>query len=182
MSNQQNHSSDRNVLFTSLLMKHRGALFGYIFSCVKNHADAEDILQDVSMTAITRFEQLRDEEGFLPWVLEIARLNILAHRRRAGRSAVLPPDVITSLAEAAKQVSQDTQSQYAVAMLLECVDELPAQSAELIGARYDPSFENVEKLASSIGRTESATYALIKRIRYALRDCVSRKIADEESR
>jgi RNA polymerase sigma-70 factor (ECF subfamily) len=179
---RKRHIPDRNANITSLLMQHHGALFGYVFSCVPNYADAEDILQDVSMTAVERFDQLRSEDGFLPWVLEIARRSALAHRRRARRTAVLSGNAISALAEAANAVAQDTASERRIGLLLECVEELPDESAELIRARYDPSFENVEKLAESIGRTESATYSLITRIRHALRDCVSRKIAAEESR
>ena len=74
----------RDGLISALLMRHRTALFGYIYSCVPHAADAEDILQEVSLTATLRMDQLRDEAGFLPWVIEIARRQILAHPRRRG--------------------------------------------------------------------------------------------------
>ena len=32
-----------------LLMKHRTSLYGFIFACVRNHDDTEDILQNVSV-------------------------------------------------------------------------------------------------------------------------------------
>ena len=35
-----------------LLMQHRTSLYAYIFSCVRNHADTEDILQNVSVAVI----------------------------------------------------------------------------------------------------------------------------------
>ena len=72
-----------------LLMQHRTVLYGYIFACVRNHADAEDILQNVSVAVMESIDQLRDESGFLPWSREIARRRILAHKRQAQRERAL---------------------------------------------------------------------------------------------
>ena len=41
---------------TRLLMQHRTALYGYIYACVRNHADAEDILQNVSVAVTESIE------------------------------------------------------------------------------------------------------------------------------
>src|SRR5258707_6727833 len=84
-----------------LLMQHRTALYGYIFACVRHHADAEDILQNVSVAVMESIDQLRDEAGFLPWSREIARRRVLAHKRLAQRERALDSEVVRSLAEAA---------------------------------------------------------------------------------
>ena len=62
-----------------LLMQHRTSLYGYIFACVRNHEDTEDILQNVSVAVVESVSQLKDEAGFLPWAREIARRRVLAH-------------------------------------------------------------------------------------------------------
>ena len=49
-----------------LLMQHRATLYGYIFACVRNHADAEDILQNVSVAVTESIDRLTSEAGFLP--------------------------------------------------------------------------------------------------------------------
>src|SRR5438046_3523164 len=54
-----------------LLMQHRTALYGFIYACVRNHADTEDILQNVSVAVTESITQLKDEAGFLPWAREI---------------------------------------------------------------------------------------------------------------
>src|SRR5438270_8539303 len=89
-----------------LLMQHRATLYGYIFACVRNHADAEDILQNVSVAVMESIDQLRDEAGFLPWSREIARRRVLAHTRLAQRERALDPDLVRSLAEAADRVER----------------------------------------------------------------------------
>ena len=85
-------------------MQHRTALYSYLFSCVRNHADAEDLLQNVSMAVMESFEQLTSEDGFLPWAREIARRRILAHRRTHKRESPYDPEILQALAEAADRV------------------------------------------------------------------------------
>ena len=95
---------------TRLLMQHRTALYGYIYACVRNHADAEDILQNVSVAVTESIDRLTDEGGFLPWAREIARRRILAHRRTAGREQAFDPELLGRLAEAAERVEEDCPS------------------------------------------------------------------------
>lgn len=170
------------TLIGPLLMRHRRALFGYIFSCVPHAADAEDILQEVCLTATRRIDQLRDEAGFLPWVIEIARRQILAHRRQASRQMILDPQVVSALADDALAVARADAATGRAEALLKCLDELPAQSAALMRARYSEAFTSIADLAKQSQRTISATYALIKRIRVALRECVARRLAAEGAR
>src|SRR5271163_3423560 len=89
-----------------LLMHHRTALYGYIYACVRNHADAEDILQNVSVAVTESIDRLADESGFLPWAREIARRRVLAHRRAARHEMPLDPELLARLAEAADRVEQ----------------------------------------------------------------------------
>src|ERR1700722_1226876 len=89
-----------------LLMHHRTALYGYIYACVRNHADAEDILQNVSVAVTESIDRLNDEAGFLPWAREIARRRVLAHRRNSKREQALDPELLARLAEASERVEK----------------------------------------------------------------------------
>src|SRR5207244_5114593 len=107
---------------TRLLMQHRTALYGYIFACVRNHADAEDVLQNVSVAVMESFDQLRDEAGFLPWAREIARRRVLAYRRQHAREVALDPEVIRALAEAADRVEERQPASEQQAALMACLE------------------------------------------------------------
>src|SRR5687768_4710783 len=89
-----------------LLMRNRTTLYSYIFASIRNHSDAEDILQNVSLAAVESADQLVDEAGFLPWSLEIARRRILKHYRNLGREQAVDPELLRQLAEAAGRVEQ----------------------------------------------------------------------------
>jgi RNA polymerase sigma-70 factor (ECF subfamily) len=162
-----------------LLMQHRTALYGYIFACVRNHTDAEDILQNVSVAVTESIQQLSDEKGFLPWAREIARRRVLAYRRTARREQPFDPELLTRLAEAADRVERDGDSSAHRTALLACLEALPANSRKLIAQRYDGSTSGMSELAARFGRSVQGIYARVKRIKAALRDCVERRLALE---
>src|SRR6516165_1367505 len=97
----------RHAEVVRLLMQHRTALYGFIYACVRNHADTEDILQNVSVAVTESIGQLADEAGFLPWSREIARRRILAHRRTMRREMPCDPNLVRALVEAADRVEEE---------------------------------------------------------------------------
>jgi RNA polymerase sigma-70 factor (ECF subfamily) len=131
------------------------------------------------LTATVRFDQLRDESGFLPWAIEIARRQILAHHRKASRRTVLDPEAVSALASDAIESAREHAPSRRADALLQCLEALPAHSVDLILTRYDESFTTMEQLAGRLQRTVSATYALLKRIRLTLGECIERKLAAE---
>jgi len=164
-----------------LLMQHRTALYGFIFACVRHHDDTEDILQNVSVAVSESFAQLQDEAGFLPWAREIARRRILAHHRTCRRELVCDPELVRALAEAADKLEQEQPASAHRAALMACLEQLPGESRKLITMRYDGTSGNVARLAAYFGRSVQSIYAQIKRIKMALRDCVGRRLATEQS-
>jgi len=172
-------SALRQGQVTRLLMQHRAALYGYIFACVRNHADAEDILQNVSVAVTESIDRLTSEDGFLPWAREIARRRVLAHRRASRREQPCDPELVRLLAEAAGRVEETRPTSVQQAALMECLEKLPPASRRLIVLRYDGSVEGADQLAGLFGRSVQGIYAQIKRIKQALRRCVERRLAAE---
>lgn len=159
-----------------LLMYHRTALYGYIFACVRNHADAEDILQNVSVAVTESIHQLNEERGFLPWAREIARRRVLAYRRTRARELPIDPEVLTRLAEAADRVERECDSSAHRSALMSCLESLPESSRQLIAQRYDGTTSDMTQLAARFGRSVQGIYARVKRIKAALRECVERRL------
>jgi RNA polymerase sigma-70 factor (ECF subfamily) len=162
-----------------LVMQHRTALYGYILACVRNHADAEDILQNVCVAVTESMDCLQNEEGFLPWAREIARRRILAHFRQARREYATDPELVQRLAEAAERLDERQPASAHYAALLACLENLPRKSRQLILMRYNGNVSGAEELAQRFGRSVQAVYALVKRIKAALRECVERRLAKE---
>jgi RNA polymerase sigma-70 factor, ECF subfamily len=162
-----------------LLMQHRMGLYAFIFSCVRNHADAEDILQNVSVVVMESFEQLTSEEGFLPWVREIARRRILANRRENQREQPFDPDLVEALVDAAEAIDREKSAPMHHAALLACLESLPDESRQLIALRYQEGIGDATQLAHQFGYSIQSIYARIKRIKLSLKDCVEKRLMQD---
>lgn len=160
-----------------LLMRHRNSLYGYLLTCVRDSHQVEDILQEVAQIAIESIDQLRNKDRFASWLFGIARNRVLLHRRKSERERVLPADVVELLASEAEHIDEPYHIERKEA-LHECLKKLPERSQQIITQRYDGSIYQVEELAGQVGRTVQATYALLKRIRMKLADCVRNKMGE----
>jgi RNA polymerase sigma-70 factor (ECF subfamily) len=164
---------------TRLLLKHHLALYSYIYACVRSHHDTEDILQNVSLVVIESFHQLREEAGFLPWAREIARRCSLAHGRKRRREQVTDPELMQRLAEAAHEMDRECSEDQHREALLACLEKLSEENRALLMMRYDGSAADAGELASRFGRSVQGIYAMLKRIKAALRVCVQRRLHTE---
>jgi RNA polymerase sigma-70 factor, ECF subfamily len=161
-----------------LLMRHRGVLFAYLIAALRNPHDAEDLLQDVSLAATSSWSQYDPETPFLPWAREIARRRVLDFAgRRARRPALLDPEVLARLEVAAARLDPETLEPRRFA-LRSCLEKLGAHTRQILELRYDERLD-VDAIAARAGRTLQATYAILKRAKEALRDCVARRLASE---
>lgn len=59
--------------FEELLETHRSAVERFVKFRISSQQNAEDILQDVYLTAYQKFDQLRNPQAFKTWLLTIAR-------------------------------------------------------------------------------------------------------------
>lgn len=171
--------ANRQERIARLLMQHRTALYGYILACVRRHADAEDILQEVSVAVTQSIDRLDQEDGFLPWAREIARRRVLAHFRQAGRERPVDPELARRLAEAAERLERACPASAKHAALMACLETLPRRCRQLIALRYEGSAGRAEELARRFRRSVQAIYAQVKRIKTALRACVEQRLAKE---
>jgi RNA polymerase sigma-70 factor (ECF subfamily) len=175
-SPEDNRESIRIADIARLLIEHRASLMGYLVSCVRNHTDAEDLFQDVSLTAIQSADQLRTADGFLPWTREIARRRVLAHFRKSKRLTPVDPELVDRLTETAAEMNSSHEAPARIEALYSCLEALPGESRKLIALRYEDHQRPVESLAESIGRSVQATYAILKRSRLLLRNCITQKM------
>lgn len=59
--------------FEEMLLINRCYVERYVRFRVSSKADADDVLQEVYLSAFNKFEQLKNKESFKPWLISIAR-------------------------------------------------------------------------------------------------------------
>lgn len=163
-----------------LLTQHDRWLTAYVYSLVARAADADDILQEVKITIWKHFEKFELGTNFRAWARRIATNRILNYRRAERRhpTAELEASFIEAVAAEIDQRAEGLD--HRAEALTHCVHKLPEAHRKIIVWRY---YEDcgIEEIAAKSQRSVEAVYQLLSRIRGALNECVSRRIATQPS-
>lgn len=68
--------------YDELIRRYSTGLFGYVYRCVGNHADAEELLQDIFLRMVRGLRTYREQEKFKVWLYRLAHNRIVDHWRR----------------------------------------------------------------------------------------------------
>ncbi len=176
----QASATDRHAQFLRLWTRHQHRILAYIFTLVPNRADAEDLWQESSVILWEKFDQFEPDTDFAAWACRVAFLKVCNHRKRFARSKLLlSDDLLQTVAQRAVELAP--QLDYRRKALDECLKRLEQRDRQLILARYEPG-ASVQRAASASGRTLQAAYKALYRIRRALFDCVTLRIAEARAR
>jgi Sigma-70 region 2 len=82
--------------FITLFLKSQRRIFAYILTLLPHQADAEDVLQEVSVTLWERFDENDPPEDFISWGCRIAYHNTPPRRLRGVRAFVASASAISA--------------------------------------------------------------------------------------
>ena len=130
------------------------------------------------MTMWEKFDQLREEEGFLPWGKVIVRFKCLSVIGKLGRDRhVFSEGVLELLADEAEAIDAERDAARMPA-LRSCLEGFSKPHQELLLAPYSGE-GRVKRLAEEGGRSANALYKLLGRLREKLAGCVKHRLAQE---
>lgn len=154
------------------------SLYGYILSLLPDRAAAQDVLQEVNVTAWQKRDDFSAGTSFFAWASKIAYFHVLSHRRKLGRDRlVFGDEVLDYLAERQVERAEDVDRR---GMALKgCLEKLPAEQRRLIELRYATG-GSVQRIADDAGKSVGAISQTLYRIREALMKCVEQTLATEE--
>lgn len=84
--------------FELLLQEHLSVLKRFVHYKVNNFSDAEDIIQEVCLTATVNFASLKNTNSFKAWLIGIAINKCKDYYRRQAKVLELPFDDLTETA------------------------------------------------------------------------------------
>jgi RNA polymerase sigma-70 factor, ECF subfamily len=170
-------SDERNEEFVRLFVEHQRRIHAFIATLLPNQADAEDVLQETSVTAWRKFAEFQPGTDFVRWGCSIARLEVLKFRRQRKSGRLLFSDaMVETLAE--HQIRQGDLWESWSQALGDCLAKLRAVDRELF-LRCSGSNATVKQVAAQLGRPANTVYKAFGRIRRALMDCVQRAVSRE---
>ncbi|MBN1672685.1 MAG: sigma-70 family RNA polymerase sigma factor [Kiritimatiellae bacterium] len=159
---------------TAQLVRHRRALFAYIFTILRDHHLSEDVFQEVSLVLVNRYTEREDVRNFWSLAREIARRTARAAQRRATREPVLLSDeAMEALDRGFEQIGDEVDDRKAA--LHACVDRLPKNWRQIVRLRYWRGL-SVSFVAEELGRSVNTISVTLNRIRSRLADCVNAQL------
>jgi RNA polymerase sigma-70 factor, ECF subfamily len=163
------------VEFERLLRQYHKQLLGYIYSLVRDLADAEDLFQQTVLILWKKFATFDRQYSFLAWGCGIARLEVSNYLRVRRRNRLyFSDDLNLLLAEAHADVrGEDFESRQEA--LRACVQKLRERDRELVKSCYGIA-HGVMQVAAATGRSAPSVHNSLRRIRRALYECIERTL------
>lgn len=142
---------------------------------LRDRSAAEDVTQDVFVTAYQLLDKYDPDQPFRPWLMGIA-CNLLRNelRRRTREDARM--ESYARFLQVASAASSSADHSALADAVRQCRDSLGQVAAEAIRWRYDEEL-SIEAVADKLQRSRAATQQLLYRTRIALRECVETRLA-----
>lgn len=170
--------ANKHQQFAERVVQNQHRVFRYIVSLVPRRADAEELFQQTCLTQWENWERYDLSLDFVPWACGIAHNHVRNfHRKRQNAQVQLDADVVEMLALQSRD-RQPREDDRLVA-LRECLEGLPERSRGVIEGYYGG--RSVQEIADQRTTTPNAIYKLLDRVREALHDCITARLAGEAS-
>ena len=171
--------SERHHRFLRAFTMQEPAIRAYVRRFLPTRADADDVMQEVSVVLWEKFESFQPDGDFRSWAFGVARYEVLAWLRDKGRDKlVLDETVVTKLADESPDREPHLERQREA--LESCMQKVPVDQRRLLMQAYQPQ-ARMQEVAQESGRTTTGFYQWLHRMRQMLMDCIRRTLAQEET-
>lgn len=172
-------ASTKGKLFLRLFLQNERRLYAYILTLLPHRADADDVLQDVSMVMWDKFDDGQPPDDFTAWGCRIAYFKVLDFFKKARRCKVrFSQALLERVAETAAEQAGTLQLDERREALADCLAKLSPRDRDLLNRRFAEG-ASTQSAAAEVGRSVDAVYKALAKIRQALFDCVTRTLAHE---
>ena len=149
------------------------SVYSFILTLVPVVSDADDIMQQTSMVLWQKFSQFETGSSFVHWAQQIARFEVLTHRRTRARDRHVFSDEMVQLLAADYDPDNPRMENERIA-LVECLKRMTHEDRELLQRCYSGEGE-LKVIAEKVSRTPTSLYKWLNRVREALLQCVSHR-------
>lgn len=161
-----------------VLLRWRLRVAGVAAAIARDVHAADDIFQQVVLTALEDREQFKDSDHLLAWAVRAARHRAIDLSRR--RKMISLPDEVLDLLEAQWASPSLGAWPDRTEALHRCVGKLGTRARELLQKKYADGL-TVTAMAVQLRRTPDALYQTLSRLHRSLRECVAREMGALES-
>ncbi len=150
--------------FNKYYEEHMPQVYGYVYMRTnRNKALAEDIVSDIFLKAIEKFEQYNGEKGaFKSWIFQITKNYLIDYfRSNKNKSSSSIDDLANELRDP-NDTKQAAQEEIEKEIIKEAIETLPDNKKELILLRYFSGY-SYEEIAEITKDNENNIRVVIHR-------------------
>lgn len=171
--------NNRQHQFLRTYTAHEPAIRAFVRRLVPARADADDVMQEVSVVLWEKFDSFREGADFRVWAFGVARFEVLAWLRDKGRDRlVLDEEVVAKLADETAHDEPRLERQREA--LETCMEKVPREHRDLLMRAYGEDSQ-IHDVALDSGRTVPGFYQWLHRMRRMLLDCIRRALGEAAS-
>ena len=168
---RENPSRPRNAAASWMQML--PTVSAYVRSMILNYHDSEDVIQTVAVIFAEKFQDLDPSRDLVPWVLRIARYEVVNYFRAQGREQKLLDEKVQLRLEQAYRAIHG-ESEDIKEALHTCIESLHDRPRHVLKLRYFREME-IRDISQRLGLSSNAVYIILCRVREALANCVQKK-------
>jgi RNA polymerase sigma-70 factor, ECF subfamily len=165
------NSSD---IFQNYWNKAYPVLAGYIRNFIFNQQDFSDILQDVTLIALKKFDSFDHERNFQSWIVGIAKYEILSRRKKYAKNPIIyKEEIFEKVTERYLELIPELEER--MAALKNCLSKLSKKDRKMLLNKYSKK-KKINELADEIGIQHSTLRVKFYRLRNFLKVCVTSRL------
>jgi RNA polymerase sigma-70 factor (ECF subfamily) len=168
---------DNHEEFVALFVRHEAAIHSFILTLLPRLDDAEDVMQQASLTMWRKFDQFEPGTNFRNWAFQVAKFTAMNHITKLRRDRHRFPDgLLDLLAEEAIERNEKLEAQRRA--LAVCIERLSSDERDLLAGCYAEGV-TIRAFAERLGRSANVVYKQLNRVRAALLKCVESRLSLE---
>lgn len=151
----------------------------FVRTVVLDKQHREDLVQEVAVTVLEKFEQYQTGTDFTGWALAIARNKVMNHQTTHSRDRlVFDAVVLEKIASEHQRIAPQADNRRE--MLITCIEDLGDSDRQIVNLCYRDRLPPTE-IAKALKSSSNAVYIRLHRVRAALMKCVERHLSKEAS-
>jgi RNA polymerase sigma-70 factor, ECF subfamily len=152
--------------FCLLVSGHQRVMYALALRFCCNHHDAEDLVQEVFLSAYRAIRGFRGESTFHTWLRRIMVNSFLSHKRR--KELPTSADVTEGTGFPAAGAERTAFNNVVVQQILQRLDEIPARQKLMFIMKHQEGLtceEIAENFGTSVGTVKKTLFRVVDRLR-----------------
>ena len=163
--------------FVVLFQKNEAAIRCFVRSLLTSWNDVDDIMQEVSLVLWEKFSDFDPSTNFLKWAYVIARFKVMNFCSKKGREKLqFDNDLLELMAEECMDEIDEREREEQA--MQKCMEKVPEGRQQLLINSCHKGV-TIKSLAEQIGKSPTALYKTLNRLRMSLYECIQNELKEE---